>query len=55
VTTKLRNILYAIEWWVFGGFAVFLWWRWVRDELDRARDGAATGEPADHAEIASTP
>ena len=38
VTTKLRNILYAIEWWVFGGFALFLWWRWVRDELDRTAD-----------------
>jgi cytochrome oxidase assembly protein ShyY1 len=40
VTTKLRNLLYAIEWWVFGGFAVYVWGRWVRDELDR-RPGAA--------------
>jgi surfeit locus 1 family protein len=29
----LRNLLYAVQWWVFGGFAVFLWWRWCRDEL----------------------
>lgn len=29
----LRNLLYAIQWWVFGGFAVFLWWRWCRDEM----------------------
>lgn len=36
--TAVRNLLYGIEWWVFGGFAVFLWWRWVRDE---------TVEPAD--------
>lgn len=35
-TTALRNILYALEWWVFGGFALFLWWRWSRDELERA-------------------
>jgi cytochrome oxidase assembly protein ShyY1 len=28
----LRNLLYAVQWWVFGGFAVFLWWRWCRDE-----------------------
>ena len=56
VTTKLRNILYAIEWWVFGGFALFLWWRWVRDELDRVRAAeAAADEPAEAAEIASTP
>jgi cytochrome oxidase assembly protein ShyY1 len=35
--TGLRNLLYAVEWWVFGGFAVFLWWRWCRDELERQR------------------
>jgi cytochrome oxidase assembly protein ShyY1 len=29
----LRNLLYAVQWWVFGGFAVFLWWRWCRDEM----------------------
>jgi surfeit locus 1 family protein len=28
----LRNLLYAVQWWVFGAFAVFLWWRWCRDE-----------------------
>jgi cytochrome oxidase assembly protein ShyY1 len=55
VTTKLRNILYAIEWWVFGGFALFLWWRWVRDELDRVRGGSAADEPAEAAEIPSSP
>jgi surfeit locus 1 family protein len=30
--TAVRNLLYGVEWWVFGGFALFLWWRWVRDE-----------------------
>jgi surfeit locus 1 family protein len=29
--TALRNLLYAIEWWVFGAFAVFIWVRWCRD------------------------
>ncbi len=29
--TALRNLLYAIEWWVFGLFAAFIWWRHVRD------------------------
>jgi surfeit locus 1 family protein len=33
--TSLRNLLYAGEWWVFGGFAVFLWTRWCRDEVTR--------------------
>ncbi|QCW49209.1 SURF1 family protein [Nocardioides dongxiaopingii] len=30
-TTALKNILYAIEWWVFGAFAGFIWWRFVRE------------------------
>jgi surfeit locus 1 family protein len=29
--TALRNLLYAVEWWFFGAFAAFIWWRWVRD------------------------
>src|SRR4051812_19307414 len=35
--TALRNLLYGIQWWFFGGFAVFLWWRWCRDEVEAAR------------------
>ncbi|MFP5252480.1 MAG: SURF1 family protein [Actinomycetes bacterium] len=31
--SSLQNLLYAVEWWLFGAFAVFLWQRWVRDEL----------------------
>ncbi|MCX6398715.1 MAG: SURF1 family protein [Propionibacteriales bacterium] len=31
--TGLRNILYAVEWWVFAAFAGFLWWRYVRDAV----------------------
>ena len=47
--TGLRNLLYAIEWWVFGGFAVFLWWRWCRDELQRHQDAEEDqgSEPAE--------
>lgn len=29
--TGIRNLFYALEWWVFGGFAGFIWWRYVRD------------------------
>jgi hypothetical protein len=32
-TTGLRNLLYGIEWWVFGGFALFVWVRWCRDSM----------------------
>lgn len=35
--TSLRNLLYAIEWWVFAAFAAFVWWRFARDEVERAR------------------
>lgn len=30
-TTALKNLLYALEWWAFGLFAAFIWWRFVRD------------------------
>ena len=44
--TGLRNLLYALEWWVFGGFAVYLWWRWCTDELKRAREDGGDGDHA---------
>jgi surfeit locus 1 family protein len=41
--TALKNLLYAVEWWVFGAFAAFIWWRWVRDlrAADRVTDSPA--------------
>ena len=31
-----RNAAYAVQWWVFAGFAVVLWWKMVRqDQLER--------------------
>jgi surfeit locus 1 family protein len=27
----LRNLLYALEWWFFGAFAAFIWWRYVTE------------------------
>ncbi|WP_114423610.1 SURF1 family protein [Nocardioides houyundeii] len=41
--TGIRNLLYGIEWWVFAGFAAFIWWRWCADEVRAAR-AAAMGE-----------
>lgn len=32
------NIFYAIEWVVFSGFAIFMWWRLVQDERLGLRD-----------------
>lgn len=44
----LRNLLYAVQWWVFAGFVVFMWWRIVRDgahpTLDDNPEGRATGD-----------
>jgi cytochrome oxidase assembly protein ShyY1 len=40
--TGLRNLLYAVEWWFFGGFALFMWWRWCRDAVS-VRDGDGDG------------
>ena len=41
VSLNLLNIFYAIEWVIFGGFAIFLWWRLVRDVYEKERDTAS--------------
>ena len=30
----LKNLLYAVQWWIFGAFAIFIWWKWCRETLD---------------------
>jgi cytochrome oxidase assembly protein ShyY1 len=48
--TSIRNLLYAIEWWFFGAFAAFIWWRWLTEdpEPEAAEDSEDTGkEPGD--------
>jgi cytochrome oxidase assembly protein ShyY1 len=35
----LRNAAYALQWWVFGAFAAWMWWRMVRDDYRRDRAG----------------
>ncbi len=45
---NILNLFYAIEWVLFGGFAVYLWWRLVKDEqekLEQAAGAEATGAP----------
>jgi surfeit locus 1 family protein len=27
-----RNLAYAVQWWLFAGFGLFMWWRLVRDD-----------------------
>jgi surfeit locus 1 family protein len=57
-STAVRNLLYALEWWVFGGFAAFVWWRWCSDEIKAARSTSAeetTHSQHDGAGVASSP
>ena len=32
-STSVRNLLYGLQWWVFGAFAVLMWWRWLTERL----------------------
>jgi cytochrome oxidase assembly protein ShyY1 len=51
----IRNLLYALQWWAFAGFAVFMWWRMIHDPIgvgdlgdERASEAvAATKAPGD--------
>ncbi|QYH37114.1 SURF1 family protein [Salinibacterium sp. M195] len=38
VSLNLLNVFYAIEWVVFAGFAIFLWYRLVRDVWEEERE-----------------
>ncbi|WMY77920.1 SURF1 family protein [Citricoccus sp. I39-566] len=40
-TYNWMNIFYAIEWVVFAGFAIYLWWRFLRDDHLRQQEEAA--------------
>jgi cytochrome oxidase assembly protein ShyY1 len=46
--TALRNFFYGVEWWVFGAFAAFIWWSWLRDRLraERAEEASDAGDRA---------
>lgn len=35
-TVGLRNLAYALQWWVFGAFTVFMWWRMAREQVAAA-------------------
>jgi cytochrome oxidase assembly protein ShyY1 len=40
VEVNWLNIFYAIEWVVFAGFAIFFWWRLVKDTWEREQEEA---------------
>ena len=36
-TVGLRNLAYALQWWVFAAFALFMWWRMATDNVAMRR------------------
>jgi hypothetical protein len=52
--TAWRNLAYAVEWWLFAGFAGFIWWRHVRDATSRRPDVEAD-ESAESRHVGSEP
>lgn len=51
---KWRNLGYALQWWIFAGFAAYMWWRMVRDD-SVADDDAAVPVAAGAAPAPGTP
>jgi surfeit locus 1 family protein len=49
------NLFYAAEWVIFAGFAVFIWYRLVRDELERETEEAEEAEAAAAAASGAAP
>lgn len=45
-----RNLAYALQWWIFALFALYMWWRMVREEHDRLALTAAGPDRASGAE-----
>ena len=39
------NLFYALQWVIFGLFALYLWWRLVRDEWEREAKNASSPAP----------
>jgi len=50
-TVGLRNLAYALQWWVFGGFALFMWWRMATENV-AARRAEAEAKPGFEAPVA---
>lgn len=40
----VRNLLYAVQWWVFAAFVAFMWWRIVNDSGSSSTDEASAEE-----------
>lgn len=43
---NLKNAAYAIQWWIFGLFAIWMWWKMMRAESARPGQSVAPREEA---------
>jgi len=41
----IQNFGYTLQWWLFTAFALFFWWRIVRDAARRRAEGDTPAEP----------
>ena len=44
MSLNLLNVFYAVEWELFAGFAIFLWYRLVKDTWEEENAQEATVE-----------
>ncbi|MGI9084843.1 MAG: SURF1 family protein [Aeromicrobium sp.] len=42
-TVGLRNLAYALQWWMFGAFALFMWWRMASENVASRSDQTSAG------------
>lgn len=43
---NFKNAAYAVQWWAFGLFAIWMWWKMIRAESQAARPPTAVKEEA---------
>lgn len=55
VSLNWLNVFYAIEWVVFAGFALYLWYRLVRDAWERETEEALEAEERERAAASAAP
>jgi len=41
---NIRNLVYALQWWVFAAFGIWFWLRFLRDQRDADREEEAMAE-----------
>jgi DNA-binding transcriptional regulator of glucitol operon len=49
---SIQNFGYSIQWWLFAGFALFFWWRLLRDNARRLAQGHSAEPDPTSAETA---